>query len=462
MGIIRNEVARQFIAVPDDKKRQIVFKWPDLNIRKGARAIVEPDQVAVFMNKGEVLGTLGPGQHKLDADEIMFLGIVIDWGTNGNAYRAECFFVGTREYTGETFGGRIDNVQDPQTGLIITLRVFGEYALQVVDPPRLILNLVGTVDVSNNDAIGDWVDQQLIKVMRTEITRQIVRNGWPILGLSAYTPEIESAVITAANNELANYGLTIARMGNFDVNLDDDDEEKLKGLAKDTAYSRLAGSFQNYAAGQAMIGAGEGMSKGGGGGNPMLLAAGLGMGQNMMAQPLSQPAAPPPAPGFPGGGQGYAPAAAAAGPAVACANCNASNAPGARFCANCGNALAQSQYCAQCGAEMALGARFCANCGTPTAGPPAAPPAAPPPMAPPPVPPAPAAPAAPAVPPPAPPAAPPVPPAPMAAAPVYDQAPPPPPVPPAPPAYDQAPPPPPAYPPATDQAPPPPPPPPAG
>ena len=34
------------------------------------RAIIEPDQVAVFINKGEVIGTLGPGQHKLDADEI--------------------------------------------------------------------------------------------------------------------------------------------------------------------------------------------------------------------------------------------------------------------------------------------------------------------------------------------------------------------------------------------------------
>ncbi|MEZ5207912.1 MAG: SPFH domain-containing protein [Acidimicrobiales bacterium] len=431
MGIIRNEVARQFIAVPDDKKGQIVFKWPDVNIRKGARAIVEPDAVAVFVNanQGGILGTLGPGQHKLDADEIMFLGIVIDWATDGNAYRAECYFVGTREYTGETFGGRIDNVQDPQTGLIITLRVFGEYSIQVVDPQRLILNLTGTVDVANNDAIGDWIDQQLLKVMRTEITRQIVRNGWPILGLSAYTPEIEQVVITAANNELAEYGLTIARMGNFDVNLDDDDEEKLKTLAKDTAYSRLAGSFQNYASGQALIGAGEGMSKGGGGTDTAFLMAGMGMGNQMMNQPLAQPAAPPPAPGFPGGGAGYAADGAAAGPAVACGNCNASNAPGSRFCANCGNALAQTQYCGNCGTELAPGARFCAACGTPTApAAPAAPAAAAPPQQPPPAPPAAAAPPAP-TPPPAPPAAPPAPPAPPAAG--DQQQPPPPPAPPA-------------------------------
>jgi len=30
------------------------------------------------------------------------------------------------------------------------------------------------------------------------VTRQIVRNGWPILGLSAYTPEIEQTLTDVA------------------------------------------------------------------------------------------------------------------------------------------------------------------------------------------------------------------------------------------------------------------------
>src|SRR3954454_23737991 len=281
MGILRNEVARQFIAVPDDSKAQIVYQWPDENIRKGARAIVDADQMAVFISKGQVLGTLGPGQHKLDADEIMFLGIVVDWATNGNAYRAELFFVGTREYTQQTFGGRIDNVQDAQTGMIITLRVFGDYSMQVFDPGRLILNLVGTVNVEDNNAITNWMANQLLKVMRTEIIRQIVRNGWPILGLAAFTPEIEKAVIEAGNAELADYGIAVARMGNFDVNLDEQDEEKLKGLASDTAYSRLAGSYGQFAQGQALIGAGEGMSKGGGATQGAFLGFGMGVGGGM-------------------------------------------------------------------------------------------------------------------------------------------------------------------------------------
>jgi len=395
MGFLKNEVSRQFIAVPDDRKRQIVFKWPDENIRKGARAIIDADQMAVFISKGQVLGTLGPGQHKLDADEIMFLGIVVDWATQGNAYRAEMFFVGTREYTGQTFGGRIDNVQDPQTGLIITLRVFGDYAMQVVDPGKLILHLVGTVNVENNEDVTTWMSNQLLKVLRTEVTRQIVRNGWPILGLSAFTPEIEQAATEAANRELAEYGIAISRMGNFDVNLDDEDEQRLKGLAKDTAYSRLAGSYQQYAAGSAMIGAGEGMAKGGGNATQgAFLGVGMGMG-GQMGQPMPVGPTPPPGPGFAGGGAGYAGSAPTVA-TVACPSCGSANAAGAKFCSSCGTGLAPTvAYCAQCGSQMDASVRFCPSCGTPNSGASSAE-AAPPPPPPPP------APDSPAPPPPAP------------------------------------------------------------
>ncbi|HXR21655.1 MAG TPA: SPFH domain-containing protein, partial [Acidimicrobiales bacterium] len=311
-------LSREFIAVPDDKKKQIVFKWPDVRIRKFTRAIVDADEMALFVNTGQVVGTMGPGRHQIDAQELPFLGMFIDAATGGNAYRSELYFVGTREYPGFAFGGRIDDVQDPQTGMIVTLRVFGDYSLQVKDPAALITNLVGTVDVTNNETVAGWVSDQLLKVMRTEVTRQIVRNGWPILGLSAYTPDIEKAIIEAGNNQLVTYGVALVRMGNFDVNLSEQDEAQLKNLAKDTAYSRLAGGFNQYAAGEMALGAGAGMAKGGGSDSGVFLAAGLGLGGQLGggAAAQQQGPVPPPAPGFAGGGAGFTGGAAPAGAAT--------------------------------------------------------------------------------------------------------------------------------------------------
>jgi membrane protease subunit (stomatin/prohibitin family) len=375
VGIL-NEARREFIAAPDSAKRQIVFKWPDQNIRKYAKAIVEPDQMAVFTNQGQVMGVLPPGRHTLDATELPFLGMFADWGSGSNAFKAEIFFVGAREFPNCRFGGRLDEIQDPQTGLIVTLRVFGEYALRVIDPTKLIFNLVGTVDVTNNDAITSWVAQQMLKCTRTAVTGQLMSGAWSMLGLSMHSPEIEAATMPATNAQLVDYGLAITRFGNLDVNLDDDDNARLKKLAGDTAYSRLAGGFLQAAQAEALQGAGEGMAQGGGAVAPMFLATGFGMA-NQMQQAPAQPAPPvPPAPGFAGGGGGFAPPAPPAAPAapaapavqtMACGNCQNQVRVGAKFCDSCGTAM--QKHCTNCNADLSGTAKFCAECGTPTSPP---------------------------------------------------------------------------------------------
>src|SRR6266571_5120053 len=236
-------LGREFIAVPDDRKGQIVFKWPDITIRRFTRAIVNADEMALFVNTGQVVQTMGPGRHQIDANELPGLGVVIDSVTGGNAYRAELYFVGTREYTGFKFGGRVDDVQDPRTGLVVTLRVFGDYALRIADPVRLVTNMTATVDVTDNERIAGWVSGQL-----------------------------------------AAYGIQLTRLGNFDVNLSPEDEKQLKQLAKDTSYSQLAGGFQNYAAGEMALGAGQGMAKGGGATDGAFLGAGFGLASAFGAQ----------------------------------------------------------------------------------------------------------------------------------------------------------------------------------
>jgi membrane protease subunit (stomatin/prohibitin family) len=369
-------LGREFIAVPDDRKGQIVFKWPDITIRRFTRAIVNADEMAMFVHTGQVVQTLGPGRHQIDANELPGLGAVIDRVTGGNAYRAELYFVGTREYTGFKFGGRVDDVQDPRTGLVVTLRVFGDYALRVADPVRLVTNLTATVDVTDNERIAGWVSDQLLKVLRTHVTTQIIRNGWPILGLMAYSAEIEQATIEAANGQLAGYGVQLTRMGNFDVNLSPEDEQQLKQLAKDTTYSQLAGGFGNYAQAEMALGAGQGMAQGGAGVDGAFLGAGFGLASAMGAQQAqalqgqaaqqaaAQQGMPPYGPGGPGGQQG-APVQQPLSGGPVCASCQAPNPAGAKFCMGCGQKLAPTvQHCTECGAELPASAHFCSGCGT--------------------------------------------------------------------------------------------------
>src|SRR5262249_18542698 len=111
---------------------------------------------------------------------------------------------------------------------------------------------------------------------------------------------------------------------------------------QDARYvQQLAGNWNNYAAGSAMIGAGQGMAKGGGEGGAGMLGAQMAVGMGMMGSMQNQPQGPqftPPhmqpqqAPAQPS-------APTAAGGKVNCPKCNAS-VPVGKFCAECGTPLA--------------------------------------------------------------------------------------------------------------------------
>jgi membrane protease subunit (stomatin/prohibitin family) len=385
MGIF-GEIRREFIARPDQAKGQILYKWPDTNIRKLTQLTVEQDELAVFFRDGRVQGTVSPGRSTLDSSEIPFLGMLVDAASGGNLFKTEIYFVSTREFPNLPFGGMIDNVVDPETTLAIGLRVFGEYSLKVVEPQSLILNLVGTQNIQTNDQVTDWMREQLLKVLRTDVVSHVVSQNWPILGIAAHTEEIEQETLQKVQAHVATYGLQIMRLGNFTISIKDEDEDTLKRYRRDAQYSRLAGGFQQYSVGEALQGVGEGAAQGGGGSNPAVLGIGLGLGG--MVTGAGQTVAA-------GGqvqvrcgncgtlnaesakfcsscGQTLAPAPAPAGAVVACPSCGTQNAATAKFCSNCGTSLEApaTLRCPQCGTESPAGTKFCPNCGSNLSSPP--------------------------------------------------------------------------------------------
>jgi membrane protease subunit (stomatin/prohibitin family) len=366
----KGDLNRQFIARPDEAKGDILYKWPDLTIRKLTQVTVEPDETALFIKEGKVAGTLPQGRSTLDGALIPFLGDIVDWASGGNMYRAELYFVATREFVNLPFGGPIDNIEDPETGLAVGLRVFGEYALTVIDPATLILTLVGTRQVSN-ELVTDWTREQILKVLRTGVVRKLTAEKWPVLGIAGRTAEIESALLADVQAALTPYGVKITRLGNVTISLSPEDEKTLKGLRKDSAYTRLAGGFREYGVGAALKGIGEGAAAGGGGNGAALLGVGMGLGGVVGGVGMTPPGAQPgsggsAAPIGPAPNTGPAPSGAApSGGAVLCANCHAPNSPNAKFCSSCGTAivLPKAGHCTQCGAAANPGAKFCGNCG---------------------------------------------------------------------------------------------------
>lgn len=368
MGVMdwfKKGVGEMMVARPDAAKAHVVWKHPDSTIPMKSQLTVEADERAVFFRDGKIVKVMDAGRYTLDSANLPFLSDLVDSYTGGNVFISEVFFVNVREHPGNKFGGRIGYVEDPKSGIPVETMVHGEFSFRVVDPEQLIVGLVG-MGRAESFMVRAWMKEQVLKVLRDRIAELCVKNKWPLLDVTsgAYTEELEKSVLESISEHVDSYGIEIVRLGNFTIAIDDEDVENLKRLYTDAAYLRTVGgvgAYQQFAAGKAMMGAGEGMAKGGGaggegggggGGGGLLGGAGLGVGFGL-AQMLVKDH---------GGGQTLAPAT----PAVQCSECNASVPPG-KFCNSCGKEMAKKPeatgFCSGCGSPLSADAKFCGQCG---------------------------------------------------------------------------------------------------
>jgi membrane protease subunit (stomatin/prohibitin family) len=371
MGIInfvKGGVKELAIARPDEAKGDIVYKHTDQTIPMKAQLTVDADELALFFKDGKFVGQFGPGRHTLDAQNIPFLGQLVDKFTGGNVFISEVFFVNTREMTDVKFGGQIGKVRDVQSGLLVQMMVHGTFSARVLDPPRLVIGLVGLQKHQGN-LFMQWFRDQVLKVIKDDIAELCVKKKWPLTDVvsGAYTEEIEVEALTGLRVHVESYGLEIVRFGNFNIAMGEEDEERLNKFYERASYVNMTGGLQGYqqlAQAEMMMNAGEGMKQGGGGdGGAGLAGAGLGLGLGMAAQMMNNmnqgraggAGGAQPQPNLPG--TGGAPAS------MLCPSCNQNVAVG-KFCAECGKALPAPgpKHCTNCGSAMA--GKFCAECGT--------------------------------------------------------------------------------------------------
>jgi membrane protease subunit (stomatin/prohibitin family) len=315
---------RLFIEMPDRAKGSIAWKWPDQQVVRHSQLNVDLDFEAVFTNLGRVIGVMGPGRHALDDGASLTYGWLVDRLTGDAFYDAEVYFVTTRDITGVEFGGPLDNLADPPSGLIVSVRAFAELAFRVSDPVALLARLAGTGARMDLDTpITDWVKEQALAGIRAVLPDLVAEHGG-VLAMGELQDATAAAALTKANRVLAAYGVQITTFAQLNVNLPDADAHALKQLAATKAYTGMSGSFDSAVRGEAALAIADGV------------AAGHVDGQGLVASMLIG------VPGMTGlTGMTVAPSAPAGTQQAATA---------ARFCTACGTALGEgAHFCAQCG-----------------------------------------------------------------------------------------------------------------
>ncbi len=357
MGLF-HEVRREFIARPPEARGALLYAWPDQNIRLMTQLTVLPDEVAIFVRLGQltpgqrspVAGTFGPGTHTLDGASYPFLSLLIDKATGGDFLMSQLIFVSNRDVPGIRFGGQLSEVQDPKTGIPVLLQVHGEYVAHIIDPVRFLVELVGIKAQYDDDEAMRTFSTYFVNALQDVVGGILSEKKIGALDLGTMARSLKDEIISQTKPTLDRYGVAIRLFNDFHLTLDPESHEKISKLTETAAYSNLAGGYQQYAMGQAMMSAAQNPGEGGGAmGMGMGLGAGMSLGNVMAAMGSSRPAAPAPA-------------------ALPCPKCGAQVAPG-KFCSACGAELAAAaassaaRYCPGCGASLTPGAAFCSACG---------------------------------------------------------------------------------------------------
>jgi membrane protease subunit (stomatin/prohibitin family) len=372
MGVfdfVRNGVREMMISRPDSRKFLIVYKHPDQNVPFYSQLTVDSDECAVFFKDGRVVGVLPPGRVTLQTDNIPFLNALVTSYTGGQVFIAEVFFVKTSPLRSVPFGGPIGDMLDPLTGEQVEPRIFGEMSVVVVDPVKFIIGYSGQAAAGDNDAVLGWIKGLFMNGVKTTLGELCDSEGKSLLQAVSLTSRLAAAFVAHAP-DLADIGVRILQVGQFNINFSDDDRQRLVAANAEIAKAQrevrvkqigVAASAADAQARQFQLDQQFGQDSryvkevaehGVGGGVAALgaqMAVGMGVGQAMSVG-LAQPA---PAPTFsPGGTQ------------VACGKCGAKQ-PGGKFCAECGSPLVpQRRFCSSCGTELVANAKFCPNCGT--------------------------------------------------------------------------------------------------
>ena len=350
---------------PDDF---YAWKYPSEELSTWTQLIVNESQEAILIKEGQMSGPFGPGRHTLDTKNYPFLSELfkIPFGKK-TPFTAEVWFVNKAIPLDVKWGTNDPiQIQDPKYNIMVPVRGFGQYGVQIEDSRKFVTKLVGTMPKFDRQQMVSYFRSIMVQQVKTSIAKEFIRNNISILEISAHLDEIAAGLQSRLATVLSEFGVKLIKFNISSINTPEDDPAIMRlkdALAKKAEMDIVGYSYQQErsfdtmetaagnegAANSGLMGAGIGLGMGLGVGGSMGSAMGQ-MGQQLDGMSSDQ--------GKP------------------CPKCQQMVSSDLKFCGNCGyridsscvtnpTASRETFPCDKCGSEIIKGAKFCPNCSDP-------------------------------------------------------------------------------------------------
>ena len=332
------------------------YRFPETELNTKAQLIVTESQEAVFLKEGVFHGPYGPGRHVLNTKNLPFLtSLATSFLTGGvSPFTAEVWFVQKAIPLNLRWGTSTPiQIEDPKYHIMLPIRAFGQYGLQITNSQKFLAKLVGSIPSFTTDILDAYFKGVIISHAKDCISKYLVEKGVSVLQISTKILEISELLQEKISEAMDDYGL---RTLSFTVNAITTDEkdsavQKLKAaMAKKAEMDIIGYTYHQERSFDTME------TAAGNPGGGAIMNAGIGMGMGIgMGIPVA------------GAMKSFAENLTTE-QTTKCSKCNANIDKNAKFCSACGSAAHQAPAengtkCSACGASISSTTKFCPECG---------------------------------------------------------------------------------------------------
>lgn len=226
----------------DNTSDTMVYRFERYNneIKQGAKLIVRPGQMAVFVNEGQVADVFQEGTFELYTRNLPILSNLKAWAYGFNSpFKAEVYFFSTRNFTNLKWGTQSPIIlRDAEFGSV-RVRAFGSYSMKVKDPQNMLQQLVSTDGLFKVNEISNQIRAEII----SSFTAWVGKTKLPLIDLASQFRDLGTKIRTEIQPDIDRFGLELTQLLIENVSLPPELEEVLDKRIK----MGILGDMNQYA-----------------------------------------------------------------------------------------------------------------------------------------------------------------------------------------------------------------------
>jgi membrane protease subunit (stomatin/prohibitin family) len=190
-----------------------IWKHPVEDFNSLTQLIVHDSQEAIFFMNGQALDLFGGGRYTLETQNIPLIGKILNRATGDKTpFHCEVYFINKTEQMAIKWGtdSKIQYIE-PKYGFPISIGASGEMSLRVENSRKLLLKLVGTENILEQQKIVNYFRAFLMTRIKTYMAKIIKLNMINIFEIDENLTEFSEAIKNLLIPDFLDYGLDLSK-----------------------------------------------------------------------------------------------------------------------------------------------------------------------------------------------------------------------------------------------------------